>query len=1089
MPSGQAVTACPLCFLRGLPHARGRRAFCITEARRAGARYVPALARKLWGRCAKFGPVPIQLIDQAGTFLPWRFLLSMNRIALFLLVAFQFVTGLGRAQQYAFEHLSVDNGLSNNSILSICQDSRGFMWFGTYHGLNRYDGYRITSYLSNAKDSLAISDNTVTHLYEDRQQNLWVGTHLGGLNRYNRAKDSFVHYTQESKPPYHLSANKIECIMEDSRGNLWVGTDYGLNLFDRATGSFQSFYARPRDSTSLNSNQVYSITENDRHEILVLTNVAGLNRYNPRTRSFTRLLAGLPWPRSRTSRILAQDQQKQYWLGTSEAGLFRFGGGQAHQYQHQPAQPQSLSHNQVRAILQTRQGMLWVGTDGGGLNLYDPATDGFAHLRADEANPGSLSSDAVYSLYEDRAGTVWVGTFGGGVNFYNQYKAKFAQYTHLPHTANSLNGKSVLAILQDSGGEVWLGTDGGGLDLFDPKRQTFRHFRHNPADPTSLSSDVVKSLCEDSRGNLWVGTYQGGLCRYDRARNCFVRFTTDSTRATSLTSNSIWALYEDRHQHLWVSALGGGLCRMDLAREGVFTRFQPRTGPGALGDYNVVTMREDCDGHLWVGTEDRGLNLYQPESGTFAAMQYNANNLNSLSSNRIQVLFEDSHKRLWVGTADGGLNLMSRDRKTFQRFTTQNGLPSNVINSIVEDRAGNLWLSTNKGLARFDVARKTCKRFDREDGLQSNEFNINSALRASNGNLYFGGINGFNVFSPTVLLSNPNVAPVVLTDVQVFNTSLRPGPPGSPLQQQVSEAKALALTYKASAITFQFAALNYIDPQKSQYAYQLEGFDDTWRFSGTRREATYTNLDPGRYVFRVKAANNDGLWGAHATALTVVITPPWWKTLWFRALAVMLVLGGATAFYLLRTNALRKKLRLEKLQELRTKEAELREARLQHEKKLVELSKAQLETEVLHKNSELATSVMSIVHQNETLLAIKDSIKEAIGEENAQQQRKKMVRITRLIEREVTPDQHWNHFEELFNQLHENFMQRLKETYPQLTSRDIKLCAYLRMNLDSKEMASLMGLSVRGIEDLRYRVRKKMELSTGTNLLDFILAM
>ncbi|WP_375417153.1 two-component regulator propeller domain-containing protein [uncultured Hymenobacter sp.] len=1013
----------------------------------------------------------------------------MKRNALLLLAYFG-LTLSAFSQGYVFNHLSVDEGLSNNTVLSICQDSRGFMWFGTYHGLNKYDGYRITSYLSNSQDSQAISDNIVTCLHEDRAQNLWVGTHLGGLNRYDRARDAFVRYTQESKPPYHLSANKIECILEDSQGNLWVGTDYGLNLLDRATGAFRAFYARPGDSTSLNSNQIYSITENDEHEILVLTNVEGLNRYNPRTGSFTRQALRPPWPHAKLARILTQDARQQYWVGTWEQGLLRFGpGGQLHHYQHQPGQPQSLSHNQVRAILQTRPGALWVGTDGGGLNLYNPARDNFTHLLTDEANPGSLSSNAVYSLYEDRAGIIWVGTFGGGVNFYSQYKAKFTHFTHLPHTSNSLSHKSVLAVLQDAGGSIWLGTDGGGLDLFDPVRQTFRHFRHNPADPTSLASNVVKSLYEDSRGNLWVGTYQGGLDRYDRARDAFVHYATDSSRASSLTTNSVWALYEDRHQQLWVSTLGGGLCRMDLNKEGVFTRFQPRTGVGALGDYNVVTMREDSAGNFWVGTEDRGLNLYQPRSQTFSYVQHDARNPKSLSSNRIQVIFEDSRKRLWVGTADGGLNLLNPRTRTFRHFTTADGLPSNVINAIVEDRAGNLWLSTNKGISRFDVEHRTFKNFDREDGLQSNEFNINSALRARDGSLYLGGINGFNGFSPTVLLRNPNVAPVVLTDVQVFNTSLRPGAAGSPLRQHISEAKTLTLPYKAAAVTFEFAALNFIDPQKNQYAYQLVGFDDAWRYAGTRREATYTNLDPGRYEFQVKAANNDGVWSAHATTLTVIITPPWWKTFWFRGLAALVGLSAATAFYLLRTNALRKKLQLEKLLELRTKEAELREARLQHEKALAELSKTQLETEVQHKNSELATSVIGMVQQNETLLSIRDSVKEALDDTDAAQQRRKMQRVVRVIEKNIDPSQHWQHFEALFNQLHENFMQRLKEQYPQLTSRDLKLCAYLRMNLDSKEIASLMGLSVRGAEDLRYRVRKKMQLDTTTNLAEFILLM
>jgi len=992
------------------------------------------------------------------------------------------------AQTYLFDHLGVDEGLTNSTVTSICQDSRGFMWFGTYHGLNRFDGYHVAPYLANPADSLSLSSNVITCLFEDRQHTLWVGTRLGGLNRYDRRRDCFVHYTAESRPPYRLSANRIECIFEDSHGNLWVGTNRGLNLLARGQRAFQAFYHQPGAPGSLNSNEVYGVLENDRHQVLVLTNEPALNQFDPRTRRFTALALDAPAGTLPAARLLAQDQAGRYWLGTLGAGLLRTTGPGSQQYQPQAGPGGSLRHGQVRALLQTRRGDLWVGTDGQGLAVYDPQRDSYTAIRAREESRGGLSSDAIYSLYQDRAGTIWVGTFGGGVCYYSPYKTKFAYYTHLPGVANSLSQRSVLALCQDSWGSIWLGTDGGGLDVFDPERQTFRHFRHDPRDPTSLANNTVKAVYEDHQGELWVGTYLGGLDRYDRARQRFVHYVSEPGNPRSLASNIGWALCEDHHNQLWVSTLGSGVSRLDRAT-GTFTRFRPLAGPGSLNDYNVVTMLEDASGQLWLGTEDNGLDLYHPESNSFSYLRHAAGQSNSLSSNRVQVLFNDSRGQLWVGTADAGLNLLDARTRTFQHFTTAQGLPSNVINAIVEDQAGYLWLSTNKGLARFDPRRLTVKNFDREDGLQSNEFNINSVARGRDGHLYFGGINGLNVFSPTVLLQNPHVPPVVLTDVQVLNTSLRPGAAGSPLGQQISETRTLTLPAQAAAITFQFAALNYLDPHKSQYAYQLVGFDETWRYCNTRREATYTNLDPGRYVFQVKAANNDGVWNTQATALTLIITPPWWKTAWFRTLAGLALGSGIVAFYLLRTRALRQRLRLEKLQELRTKEAELREARLTHEKTLVELSKTQLETEVQHKNSELASSVMSMVHQNETLLSIRDSVREALDDADAQQQRRKMQRVVRLIDKNLEPTQHWEHFEALFNQLHHNFMQRLKEQYPQLTSRDLKLCAYLRMNLDSKEIASLMGLSVRGAEDLRYRVRKKMQLDTATNLAEFILLL
>lgn len=1005
----------------------------------------------------------------------------MNRIAFVFCLAFQYIIFPCYAQKYAFEHLTVDDGLSNSTVTSICQDSRGFMWFGTNHGLNRYDGYVFKAYLTNRQDSLSISDNNVSCLYEDSRKTLWVGTHSAGLNRYNRERDAFEHYTLNAHPPYRLSANEIECIFEDSRGNLWVGTNDGLNLFDQATHTFQIFQAHPNDPTALNSSQVYSIIENDRREVLILTSSGVLNRYSPRTGGFVQEpIAGPPAGLS-TARTLYQDRQHRYWVGGLDFGLLRSQDGQVAHYHHLPGQPRSLGRDQVRAILQTSWGGLWFGTDGGGISVYEPASDDFTRIGADETSFGSLKSPAVYCLYEDRAGTVWVGTFGGGVSFYSPYKATFARYAHLPGVSNSLGNRSVLALLEQADGRVWVGTDGGGLDVFDPLQKTFRHFRHDPANPASLSADVVKALYKDRQGQLWVGTYLGGLNRYDPAHHRFLHYTADPNKPTSLANNIVWNLYEDRHNQLWVSTLGSGVCLMDRVA-GTFTRFHPFTGPGSLDDTNVVTMQEDGAGNLWLGTEDHGLNLYHPSGRTFSYVRHDPKAPRSLSSDRIQALFKDSRGLFWVGTADAGLDLMGRDQRTFQHFTTRQGLPSNVINSIVEDRAGNLWVSTNKGIARVAARTHRVKAYDRENDLQSTEFSINSALLARNGDVYSGGFNGFNVFSPAGLVNNPAVPPVVLTDVQVFDKSVRPGRTAGFISKPITEADTLVLSYKESAVTLQFAALNFIDPHKNQYAYQLEGFDTEWRYAGTRHEATYTNLDPGKYTFRVKAANNDGVWNTRGTALTVIITPPWWKTGWFRVLAALAVLGGAATVSVLRTNRLRRELQLERMQELR-------ETRLEHEKALVEMSKSQLEAEVLHKNSELATSVMSVVQQNEALLTIRDKIKAAVDDPDAAQQRKQMLRIVRQIEREVTPDQHWNHFEELFNQLHENFMQRLRETYPQLTGRDIKLCAYLRMNLNSKEMAALMGLSLRGIEDLRYRVRKKMGLDTTLNLAEFILSM
>jgi DNA-binding CsgD family transcriptional regulator len=362
-------------------------------------------------------------------------------------------------------------------------------------------------------------------------------------------------------------------------------------------------------------------------------------------------------------------------------------------------------------------------------------------------------------------------------------------------------------------------------------------------------------------------------------------------------------------------------------------------------------------------------------------------------------------------------------------------------------------------------------------------------MASRNGDLFIGGLNGFNIFTPNHLKDNQYIPPVVLTDFLIFNKPVKIGSEDSILTKQITETNKVVISYKESVISFKFAALNFISPEKNQYAYMMEGFEENWNYRKTTREVTYTNLDPGTYTFKVKAANNDGLWNDEGTSITLVITPPWWETIWFKTFLFLSIVSSIVVIYKIRTTKIREAMRLEKMQELKIKEVQMREERLRHEKQVIELSKEKLESEVQYKNAELATSVMNVVKQNETLLRIKEDITHAVKEENKEILIKHIKRTIKQIDLEVKPDQSWDQFEQLFNQIHENFLQKLKERFPELTSRDLKLCAYLRMNLNSKEIAPLLSLSVRGVEDLRYRVRKKMGLDTSVNLAEFVLSL
>jgi two-component system sensor histidine kinase ChiS len=1004
----------------------------------------------------------------------------------FLILVLKSLIVFGQADDYSFEHLGAEQGLSNLNVTSIYQDSKGFMWFGTFNGLNRYDGYEMKNYFNNPKDSSSLSDNRITCIYEDNKKNLWIGTNVGGLNLYNSEKNNFIHYTKEAAPKYQISANRIETIYQDSKGNLWVGTNDGLNIYDYKSSSFQSFYKHERDPSSINSSQVYSVIENQNKELLVLTNETELNKYSENPNGFLHFSLDHKNELLNTARFIYADKENDLWIGTLDNGLLRYHDGVLVQYAHDPKNEKSISHNLIKSILEDEQGNIWIGTDGGGLNLYNHVSDDFTQIKTDEENKNSLSSNAVYSLFQDNAGTIWIGTFGGGVNSYHREKSKFKNFTSSPHVLNSLSNRSVLSFLEDSNGVVWIGTDGGGLNRFDKKTNGFIHYKHNPNNPNSISSDVVKSIYEDKRGNLWIGTYLGGLDQFDRANNKF--YSIKPSGNTAIPPSIIWFIYEDSRNNLWLSTLGNGLCIYNREKKS-FTHFQSFAGEGSLGDYNIFSILEDKQGDLWIGTEDHGINIYDYQTGKFSYMLHNADDEKSLSSDHAWVLFEDSNKNMWVGTGGGGLNLYDRKTKSFEHFTIEDGLPSNIIHGILEDNQGNLWITTNKGLSKFNPQKKNFKNYDVKDGLQSNDFNTNAVMASNNGDLYIGGLNGFNVFTPNRLKDNLYIPPVVLTDFLIFNKSVKIGGEDAILQKQITDTDKITISYKESVISFKFAALNFISSDKNQYAYMMEGFEDDWNYRKNVREVTYTNLDPGTYTFKVKATNNDGLWNEEGTSVILVITPPWWETIWFRALFSIVAVSSAITFYKIRTNNIRRQMIKEKLNELLVKEAQMREERLKHEKDVIELSKSKLEAEVQFKNAELASSVMNVVKQNETLLKIKEEITHAVKEENRETQSKQIKRIVKQIDLEVKPDQNWDQFEQLFNQIHENFLQKLKERFPDLTSRDLKLCAYLRMNLNSKEIAPLLSLSVRGVEDLRYRVRKKMGLDTSINLAEFILSL
>ena len=828
-------------------------------------------------------------------------------LLIYLLVGF---STFSQVPNLKFKHITTEQGLSNSTIEAIYQDSRGFMWFGTRDGLNRYDGNSMVIFKHDLKNATSISDNYITCIYEDAKKNLWIGT-INGLNKFDQATNTFTNYKSNQKDVKSLSNNHITSLMIDKKGRLWIATKGGgINLLESSEGKFSSFQQKKGSNASLNNNYVNYIFEDSRGNCWVGTQ-SGLQLFNRENRTFKSIdvLKNLDEkPKNYLIYCINEDKQGNLLLGTTDNGfiIFNYQFNTTKLFSHKETQITSLASNLVRSILVDKNKNIWVGCINGGLNLFDPVSDRFYNYQYRPDEPKSLSQRTISAIFEDNQGNFWVGTHRGGINLYMPNTEKFTLFRQESYP-NSLSYNDVKAFCEDRNGNIWIGTDGGGLNLFNRKTKSFKHYKHNPFNQKTIGSNEVVDITEDSQGNIWVATWGGGLCLYNKNSDNFTRFLHNAADSKSVSSNYIQQIFEDRKHHLWIGTYYGGLNLFDPKTK-TFSRVVYGQNKTQLLGNNILSLNEDKAGNIWIGTDDGGLNCYEESTKTFRHY-FN----NDKKRPDFQIIFNDSKNRIWLGQT--GLYLFNPKQKTFSVFTDKLGLSTEFIKAIEEDSQGNLWLSTSNGIMQLNPETLSAKKYNTSDGLQGLEFETNAFLKTQEGEIFFGGINGFNTFYPQNISQNTFIPPVYVTDFQVDNQKVIVGK-DSPLQTDISLTKEITLTHQQTTFSFSFAALNYTASENNRYAYRLKDWDKDWIYPQNEKKASYTNVSPGEYTFQVRASNNDGVWNKKEYAIRVMIKPPFWATWWFRIFILLAIGTGIVQYYRFKRALERRHLEEQKKEEI-----------------------------------------------------------------------------------------------------------------------------------------------------------------------------
>ncbi len=832
------------------------------------------------------------------------FIFSVQVLCILLL----FKTHLMSNGPLQFEKISTEQGLSQSVVLSILQDREGFMWFGTQDGLNRYDGFNMEVFRYIPEDTGSISDNFIQTLFEDNDGILWIGTRMGGLDRFDPKVGTFRHFKSNPDKINSLSSNHVTAIEEDSKGFLWIGTrGGGINRFDKKNSTFLHFIHNPEVHDSLCHNDIRDLFFDSRGRLWIGTEGGGLDLLNPEKKGFIHF--GQISDNFSASIVLSilEDKSGKIYVGTDQ-GIFSISEASSEErsryriqhFPHRADEPNSLSHMVAFNLFVDSSGFLWIGTYGGGLNRLsignlNSKSLQFEHFRNRKEDPFSLSHDIVISLYEDRSGLLWVGTSGGGVNKLIPNTEIFSTLRSDPEDPDSLKHNFIFSLFEDKDETLWVGTREGLCSIPQGSDDIFRLF-DGPPRTDFLMLNIIRSLLQDRSGFLWISIYSSGLVQLDTSTGTLKRFRPLENQPDTLSSGRILTMCEDRLGNLLIGTENGGLNILPYSeilngsQKFLHFRHNPQDPLSLSSDY-VLSICEGEDQTLWIGTYGGGLNhmRWNPrtiEESQFIRFQHDPEDQTSLSSDLVLVVCKSRNGIIWIGTSGGGFNRLNIEEGTFRRFTEKDGLVNNTVYGILEDSSNNLWLSTNKGISRFNMQTEEFLNFAVGDGLQGDEFNRGAFFKKSSGKMYFGGINGITAFHPEEITLSSYKPPFVITDIQIFGKNVTEEKLNDHVVP-INPEKKIVLSPSRPTAKLEFISLDYNNPSKIKYAYKLEGWDEDWQELGSQRELTLSNLKAGHYLLHIKGTNSSGVWNENGPMLSISVLAPLWRRAWFLVLLLV----------------------------------------------------------------------------------------------------------------------------------------------------------------------------------------------------------